>query len=440
MGAIDPVRQSIGSLASDARVRSRVYRLFIQMLIASVAWVWIGWWAAAWVLAVQCAERFVEPYWMGRIAPLRAGDARKAEWMTAGLRAFTGALYALSWAPAWAIGGDAAGFFAAAMLCGALINALVYFSHSKIVFAAAIAPPVLAGLAVATLIHGFAGTHYIAAPVLLITLLRSFRAQQDQMALFESLDRTRAARAAAEEASRVKTQFMTVITHELRTPLNAIINYAELLAEDLADRPAAASDASRIGRSGRGLLGLIDNVIDYTLLDCDQLRLCPQPTDLRATVLDVMRAAAPLAAARGNALSLVDCPSGEVLIDRRRLSQCAAALIDNACRFTDRGEVRVQVEILAAPGLLRLHVADTGCGVDQAHHERIFEPFYQVDAGVTRSRDGLGLGLALTRRFARLMGGDVTIQSTPGAGSIFTLTARCEPVSQPSLRVSAAAA
>jgi signal transduction histidine kinase len=334
------VRRDLGALAREARLRSRSDRALLQVIIAGIASVWIGWWALLWILGVQALERFVEPRFTRKAASLRArGDQKKAEAITMALRAATGAMYALGWAPAWAGGGAEAGFFAGAMLVGAFINALIYFSNSRAVFYAALAPPLLAALLVPLFFHDMGGLNLLVAPVLLVVLLRTHWAQRDQRALFESVDANRNARMVAEQANRAKSEFLTSVTHELRTPLNAIINYAEMIEEDLpAGTPDQISDAGRIRRAGLHLLGLIDNVLDYALIEAGDVGISPAPTNVRGLLASVVAAAEPLAAANGNAIEVrFSDEIGSGLVDERRLRECVSILVSNACRFTQQG-------------------------------------------------------------------------------------------------------
>ncbi|MBL8551786.1 MAG: hypothetical protein JNJ73_17500 [Hyphomonadaceae bacterium] len=423
----DP-RQMLGALARDARIRSRVPRLALQTLIAAIAAFWIGPWAILWLAIMQGFEHKLEPWFIATVAPkLTPDEAARAR---IGLRFAMAALFCLSWAPAWAVGGDSAAFFAAIMLSGALIHSLVYFSNTPNVFYASIAPPIAAGVITPLVFHGAFGAHLLVIPILGVALLRAHWAQRDQNALFERLDRHRERRKEAEEISRVKSRFLEIITHELRTPLNAVIGYAEILKDDLeADgKRALAADAEGIRRAGWRLLALVDDVIDFSHLDSGQLKALRQQVDVGSVIEETIRQCAPLRAAGVAIESELACDVGVIVTDRRRLEQCLANLLSNACRFTQRGRILIRARFVEGPErMLELAVEDSGCGIAPEKVETLFEAFTQADASPTRAKDGLGLGLAITRRLGRLLGGDVVVRSTPGVGSIFTLTVLAEP-------------
>lgn len=230
------------------------------------------------------------------------------------------------------------------------------------------------------------------------------------------------AEAAALAASEAKSRFLANMSHELRTPLNAIIGFAEILEEDLPDcAPASAADALRIRKAAHHLLGLINDVLDHARIEAGKVELRPQTMQLGVLLDEIMATAAPLAGARGNRLTL-DCAAGEqaleLLTDPLRMRQCLLNLLSNACKFTNAGAVTLQVRRCGEE--LSLAVIDTGPGISPEDLGRLFQPFVQSDSSHTRAHNGAGLGLVITRQLARLMGGDVTAESTPGAGSTFT--------------------
>jgi signal transduction histidine kinase len=292
-----------------------------------------------------------------------------------------------------------------------------------VTFYAAIAPPILAGVVTPLWFHGLQASHLLVIPILGVALLRAHWAQRDQIALFESVDRNRARRKEAEEANRAKSAFMAAMTHELRTPLNAILNYAEMLEEDLAadGRQQLAADAVRIRRSGENLLSLVNAVLDYAMIEQGQLTPSPRAADIRALLEGEASALREAARARGNRIETCIAEGvGSFEVDADRLRQCVASLLSNACKFTQNGRITLRCNYEA--GQLRIAVEDTGCGIGEEDAPKLFEPFSQADSGFTRASDGAGLGLAISRRLARLMGGDLVCRSAPGAGSVFTLT------------------
>jgi PAS domain S-box-containing protein len=233
-----------------------------------------------------------------------------------------------------------------------------------------------------------------------------------------------AARREAEAASRAKSEFLAVMSHELRTPLNAIGGYAELLEMGIRGpvTPLQAEDLRRIQTSQRHLLGLINEVLNYARLETRTVHY--ELEDVR--VADALAAAeglvAPQARAKGLTLSVAGCePQVTARADADKLRQILVNLLSNAVKFTDRGG-RVELACGSAEGVVAVTVRDTGIGIPADQLERIFEPFVQVRADLTRTAEGTGLGLAISRDLARGMGGDLTAESTPGAGSAFTLT------------------
>jgi PAS domain S-box-containing protein len=232
------------------------------------------------------------------------------------------------------------------------------------------------------------------------------------------------ARASAEAANRSKSEFLAVMSHELRTPLNAIDGYAELLAMGvhgpLTDEQR--DDIERIRRSERHLLGLINEVLNYTRLEAGAVSYDCVAVPLDEVIATCDALTAPQRAAKKLSFSIDGCtPDLLVHADRERLQQVLLNLLSNAIKFTTAGG-RITVDVVAVDDRVEVAVTDTGRGIAIEELGRIFEPFVQVDARYTRTHDGVGLGLAISRDLARGMGGDLTVASMPGVGSTFTLT------------------
>jgi signal transduction histidine kinase len=233
---------------------------------------------------------------------------------------------------------------------------------------------------------------------------------------------------AAEAANQAKSHFLTKMTHELRTPLNAIIGYSEIVEEDLASNDTAECPAhlARVRQSAKHLLSVIDDVLDFSVIEAQTLALREEAIDCRMLALEALDAIAATASANKSKCELIVSPGAETLFaDRARLKQCLIHLLSNAAKFTEGGRIIVHVraaEINGAPAIA-FEISDNGVGISKDAQARLFQPFVQADDSITRGHDGSGLGLAITRRLARLMGGEVTLESELGTGARFTLLA-----------------
>ncbi|HLY54244.1 MAG TPA: ATP-binding protein [Stellaceae bacterium] len=234
------------------------------------------------------------------------------------------------------------------------------------------------------------------------------------------------ARAVADAANQTKSDFLANMSHELRTPLNAIIGYAQILQEDAADEgnDQILPDLRKIEGAGKHLLGLINGILDLSKIEAGRMEIVLEPVWIPDLVAELETLAAPLAAANHDRLEVTIAEDiGSLETDVTKLKQSLLNLLSNACKFTKDGPVRLAVRWLADGGepVVEFEVADSGIGMTPEQMGRLFQPFTQADASTSRQFGGTGLGLAITRRLCRLLGGDVTVTSTPGAGSVFTI-------------------
>ena len=233
-----------------------------------------------------------------------------------------------------------------------------------------------------------------------------------------------AARADAEAANQAKSGFLAMMSHELRTPLNAIGGYAELMEMGIRGpvTSAQSDDLRRIQTSQRHLLGLINEVLNYAKLETGTVHFEIADVRAREALVAAESLVAPQARAKGLALSLGECPPTlAIRADAEKLRQILVNLLSNAVKFTDPGG-RIDMTCEARDDRVLLHVRDSGIGIAPDKLDTIFDPFVQVRADLTRPHEGTGLGLAISRDLARGMDGDLTVESSPGVGSTFTLT------------------
>jgi signal transduction histidine kinase len=265
----------------------------------------------------------------------------------------------------------------------------------------------------------------------LVTVLRTaLRARQRQYDLRDYLEELQSARDAADEArtvaesaNRAKSEFLAVMSHELRTPLNAIGGYAELIELGIRGPVTAEqiADLERIQRSQRHLLGLINGVLNYARLETGNLRY-----EVSDVVVDELLATcealvAPQARAKRIRLLVPACPESMTFrADHEKVQQIILNLLTNSIKFTDDGG-RIELWCDEDADSVAINVIDTGRGIPAEKLAAIFDPFVQVDARLTRTHEGVGLGLAISRDLARGMRGDLTVHSVPGHGSTFTL-------------------
>lgn len=227
----------------------------------------------------------------------------------------------------------------------------------------------------------------------------------------------------AQAADRLKSAFLATMSHELRTPLNSIIGFTGIVLQELAG-PLNAEQKKQLGMvrgSARHLLDLITDVLDLSKIEAGELQVRSEPFNVRETIERALASVQPQADKKGLQLrSEIAIEVDTMRSDRRRVEQIVLNLLSNAIKFTDHGQILLQASVVDEQ--LHIHVSDTGIGIRAADMKGLFQPFTQIDTGLTREHEGTGLGLAICRRLAALMGGHIDVSSEWQKGSVFTLT------------------
>jgi signal transduction histidine kinase len=257
------------------------------------------------------------------------------------------------------------------------------------------------------------------------TIGDAIRLQFENASLVDGL---KSAKDSAESANRSKSQFLATMSHELRTPLNAVIGYSEILLEDSASDGSGEeriADLRRIHTAGQHLLSLVTDVLDLAKIEAGRMELTAAPIELRGFVDDVVSTAVSLVERNANELQ-IRCAgdAGSIIGDATKLRQIILNLLSNSAKFTSKGRITLSVTRASRGGgeWIDFAVTDTGIGIERETLGRLFTAFTQADASTASKYGGTGLGLALSQRLARLMGGDITAESEPGRGSCFTLS------------------
>ncbi len=258
------------------------------------------------------------------------------------------------------------------------------------------------------------------AAVLAVLLGAAAALWQDRVELHRSTQAMRRARDRAEATTRAKSLFLAKMSHELRTPLNGVLGLTQAL-RDTPLREDQRELVDTIFSSGHALAAIVDDILDAARIDAKRIVLEPAPFEIKSLVNDVVRLMAGQARAKGIKLEATISPDlpAWVLGDAPRVRQILLNLVGNAIKFTEVGEVRIDVQRGSARDAIVLAVSDTGIGIPADKQAAIFAPFAQADDSTTRRFGGTGLGLTICRELARLMGGNVEVESTPGSGTTF---------------------
>jgi len=234
------------------------------------------------------------------------------------------------------------------------------------------------------------------------------------------------AKEASETANKTKSLFLANMSHELRTPLNAIVGYSEMLQEEALDQnlDSFGTDLDKINGAGRHLLALINDILDLSKIEAGKMDLFIETFDLNTLITEVAATVHPMVEKNGNTLHVQKSSDlGVMRADQIKVRQGLFNLLSNAAKFTQEGSITLDAERqrMDSREWIVFKVSDTGIGLSPEQIVKLFQDFTQADPSTTRKFGGTGLGLALTRRFCQMMGGDVTLRSIPGKGSVFTI-------------------
>ncbi len=432
-------RQALHELAR-ARIGGLAGRAAFYLLGAAISAAFVPLLWAALCLGLIAVAEFAEHRAARALLAADGPGASTADTRLALTHVATAGAIALALAVIWVFSGPAAGVLPLCLLAIAVLDAArsghqVYglmMLRQALYMGTAVAMTLrdvaLAdGVTLQVLGAGFLPVVLFAAVVLSISHTRA-RAYRDWLRREQQLAE---ARDQAERDLAAKRSFIATISHELRTSLNGVLGMAQtLLSTDLT--PGQRQQVEVISESGRSLNTLLNDILDYSKLEAGKLAIEPEQEDPRLTAEHIARLYGALATEKGLELQVTVEPEvpGRLVFDAVRVRQCLSNLVSNAIKFTSTGSVRVTISSEACGPdeaglpryLITVVVSDTGIGIPADRQAHLFQPFSQADGSIARRYGGTGLGLSITRQLAESMGGSVTLESTPGEGSVFRLT------------------
>jgi two-component system, sensor histidine kinase len=347
----------------------------------------------------------------------------------------------------WFSGNSAMQSFSMIWYAGSVMHVLIHFSHVHrlAVFAAAPHMFFFFGLPFWAVLFAEPMSRIDGAAILVATAMFTVATRavyrlfnESSYALQEAKSRALEEKSAAEAANNAKSSFLAIMSHELRTPLNGMLGMAHALSESNLNQ-RQRSQISTIKDSGGALLSILNDILDLSKVEAGKLIIEEHDFNLREMITQLADLWTPTALEKSLAfeIEIDDGVPKWITSDPVRLRQILNNLISNAIKFTHTGEVSVSVSSCLQEGgqtQLSFRIKDTGCGIDAEDAGRLFSPFEQADRSTTRKFGGTGLGLTISRRFARKMGGDIVIESQPGSGSEFTVTITAKVTNAPILR------
>jgi signal transduction histidine kinase/ActR/RegA family two-component response regulator len=437
------VRRQVDMVKAATARRDNIYlRLVATLAIAFIlhiyiqmTWVWA--WAGIYGLA-QGLELWLLRDLIRRPETPPAGWRR---WAIMAMPAVTSAIFGFLSVPLFASQARFAPTLGGMLLAGALLNVIVVNGSLRSATISAAAPHLIYLLIVPLVARAanptapLANALWFGALLLIASVAVASRTLERALsAEAAAKDEAERRRYEAEEAVAAKSAFVAMVSHELRTPISAILAGAARLAADAPDA-AAKTHAQLIGDAGGMMRALLNDLLDFSRLEAGRMAIDKAPFDLRQAIADTVRLWRDEMQKKGLRLR-IEGASGLprwVTGDPLRLRQVLNNLLSNAVKFTAQGAITVRLASRDQDGrhLLEIMVIDTGPGVPAEYLDRIFMPFDQLTARVARDHGGSGLGLVISRELARLMGGDLTLESEPGKGASFRFTLLAEPASEP---------